>query len=97
MKDTNESVPLVRKLYAIRDDRMKQFLPPVLLENDAVATRMFGDVVGRKDANNLVANHPEDFSLWYIGDIDLCTGAVVQDTDAIGIICRASDFVVSEG
>lgn len=84
-----------RKLYSVRDSRMGTFAPPCLFDNDAVAIRAFGDMVGG-DKQSLIALHPEDFVLCVLGEFDLETGRVEQAVEDIRVIANASDFLKKE-
>ena len=82
----------MRKIYAIRDNKVGTFAPPCLFENDATAIRAFGDLV-IKDKESLMHQHPEDFCLWVLGSFDRETGLIVQSTDDIRTLANASDFI----
>lgn len=41
------------------------------------AIRSFGDECKRKDKGNILAEHPEDFELWHIGEYDDNTGELI--------------------
>lgn len=80
------------RLYSVRDDKAQLATPPVVMQNDAIATRSFGDLVtnGKESQYSL---HPEDFSLWFIGEFDnekLSLEKVVPIK-----LAQASDFVAS--
>lgn len=82
----------MRKIYAIRDNKVGTFAPPCLFENDATAIRAFGDLVSR-DKDSLMHVHPEDFSLWALGHFDTETGCIVQDKEDFRTLANASDFI----
>lgn len=82
----------MRKIYAIRDNKVGTFAPPCLFENDATAIRAFGDLVSR-DKDSLMHLHPEDFSLWSLGQFDTETGRIVQTTEDFRTLANASDFI----
>ena len=88
------TITMARRLYAIRDDKQQEFNPPVVIPNDAVASRTFGDYVN-KDKSSMLYVHAGDFSFWYLGSYDAETGLFITD-EAAHIICRASDFVSTE-
>ena len=87
-------VQMLRRLYAVRDDKQMEFNAPVVLPNDAVASRTFGDYVNKDKSSPLYA-HAGDFSFWFLGSFDAETGAFVTDEDA-HIVCRASDFIATK-
>lgn len=80
------------RLYALRDDKMATFNCPVKIENDAVAVRQFGDLV-TGDKEGLIGKHPNDFSLWFLGEFDIDTGRFFQSDDVGYVVARGSDFV----
>ena len=51
-----ESIPMLRRVYAVRDDKQNEYNTPVLIPNDAVASRSFGDMIST-DKNSLIAQH----------------------------------------
>lgn len=55
------------RLYSIYDDKAEQFSPPQVHHNDMLALRAFQGIVN--DDNMLIKKYPEDFSLYYIGNI----------------------------
>lgn len=82
----------MRKIYAIRDNKVGTFAPPCLFENDATAIRAFGDLVSR-DKDSLMYVHPEDFSLWSLGHFDTETGFIEQAKEDFRTLANASDFI----
>lgn len=87
---TANSVVPRKRVYSVRDDKLQQYAAPCLVENDAVASRSFGDSI-LKTPDSPIALHKGDYSLWYLGDMELETGKFVNMEDA-HIVCRASDF-----
>lgn len=81
------------KLYAIRDDKASLYNPPVIMQNDAIAVRTFGDLVARDDS--VIGSHPEDYTLRVIGEFDNETGELHQDVYG-NILATGSDFKVKE-
>lgn len=84
-------VKCLRRLYAIKDDKQREFNAPVVMANDAVAARTFGDYVNQ-DAKSPLHLHAGDFSFWYLGSFDIEDGSFDFSEDA-HIVCRASDFI----
>lgn len=62
------------KVVAIRDRAIDAYGQPIFVGSTGGAIRSFGDEVNRKDPNNNIANHPEDFDLFYLGEFDDSTG-----------------------
>jgi hypothetical protein len=88
------TVAMVKRVYAIRDDKMREYQSPVLIVNDAVASRSFGDLLSQ-DRNSPMVKHAGDFSLWYLGDFNAESG-LFSSKEEPHIVCRASDFVIEE-
>ena len=82
----------MRKIYAIRDNKVGTFAPPCLFENDASAIRAFGDLVSR-DKDSLMHLHPEDFSIWCLGEFDVDTGRITVTVENYRTLANASDFI----
>lgn len=55
------------RLYSIYDDKAEQFSPPQVYLNDMLALRAFQGIVN--DDKMLIKKYPEDFSLYYVGNI----------------------------
>uniref|UniRef100_A0AAU8AXJ1 Nonstructural protein n=1 Tax=Dulem virus 121 TaxID=3145598 RepID=A0AAU8AXJ1_9VIRU len=60
-------------VYVIRDQRTS-FMTPTFDYNDASAVRNFEHAVQQKES--LFFSHPEDYSLYKIGDYDMDTGVI---------------------
>lgn len=62
------------KLYSVFDAKAAFFGVPVFDMNDATAVRRFSDQVNSDNPDNQWAKHPEDFSLFRVGEYDSLTG-----------------------
>lgn len=80
---------MVKPLYAVRDDKAGVYNPPVIMVNDAVAVRQFGDLVMRDD--NVIHAHAADFTLRRVGSFDDETGQIRNQEPEI--LATGSDFV----
>ena len=58
------------KIVAIRDRAIDTFGVPVFVASTGAAIRSFSDEVNRKDDNNNLSKHPEDFDLFLLGEYD---------------------------
>lgn len=81
---------MTKLVIAIRDNKMESYNMPVLVDNEAVAVRQFGDVISR-GGDNIMSIHPEDFSLYVLGSFDLITGKFVN-LDCPKVLAVGSDF-----
>lgn len=86
-------VPL--RLYSIYDNKAEQFSPPQVYHNDMLALRAFEGLVN--DDKTLINSYPEDFSLYYVGnlgDIDGRYYIECSDESRIpALVGRAVDYV----
>lgn len=64
-------------ILAVRDQKTVNFTQPVTAPTIGAAIRSWGDQLNSPDnKNNDQARHPEDFSLWHLGDYDDNTGEI---------------------
>lgn len=76
-------------IYAIRDLKTG-FLTPTIDQNNASAMRNFEHACMNIDS--LFYSHPDDYSLFYLGDYDTDRGEIsLVDTNVF--LCSATDFV----
>ena len=80
-------------VFSIRDKSLQEFYRPSFDQNDKVAARSFGDLIASPEG--LVAKHPEDFCLYYLGTFDTETGFFTQDEEPRPI-CEATAFKEEE-
>lgn len=88
-----EMVPL--RLYSIYDSKAEQFSPPQVYHNDMLALRAFEGIVN--DDKMLIKKYPEDFTLYYIGNLSDSDGRYyVENCDESRIpvmVGRAIEYV----
>ena len=86
-------VPL--RLYSIYDSKAEQFSPPQVYHNDMLALRGFESLVN--DDQMLINSYPEDFSIYYIGNIGDTDGRYyIESSDESRVpilVGRAVDYV----
>ncbi len=61
-------------LCSVKDRAADAFGRPMFVPSVGVAIRSFSDEVNRKDAENQLYNHPDDFDLYELGEFDDNTG-----------------------
>lgn len=66
---------MITKMFSIFDSKAAVYGTPFFMANSAMAIRAFTDLVN--DPNSMCAKHPEDFSLFYIGEFDDAVAGVV--------------------
>lgn len=85
------------RLYSIYDSKAEQFSPPQVYHNDMLALRAFEGIVN--DDKMLIKKYPEDFSLYYVGNLGDSDGRYyVEDCDEPRIpimVGRAIEYVES--
>ena len=69
---------MVQFIYSIHDSKAQAYLPPFYLHNKNMAIRSFSDAV--QDQTTAFYRHPEDYSLWEIGEFDDITGEIIYYT-----------------
>lgn len=93
MRLEKEMVPL--RLYSIYDSKAEQFSPPQVYYNDMLALRAFEGIVN--DDKMLIKKYPEDFTLYYIGNLDDSNGCYyIEDCDKSRVpvlVGRAIEYV----
>lgn len=93
MRLEKEMVPL--RLYSIYDNKAEQFSPPQVYHNDMLALRAFEGLVN--DDKTLINSYPEDFSLYYVGNLGDSDGRYyVENCDESRIpilVGRAIEYV----
>lgn len=78
------------KLFSTYDEKLQQFMQPFPAQTLGVAERSMQDEVNRKDSQ--LAAHPEDYSLYYIGDFNESDG-FLSALQPVQLVCRASTLV----
>lgn len=83
------------RLYSIYDSKAEQFSPPQVYHNDMLALRAFAGLVN--DDKMLINSYPEDFSIYYVGNIGDTDGLYYlesSDESRVPILVgRAVDYV----
>ena len=70
---------MIYKIIAVRDRAADVFAQPIFVPAVGVAIRSFGDEINRKEAGNLMAQHPEDFDLYLLGEYDDARAAFILE------------------
>lgn len=70
---------MVIKLFSVFDSKVSGFGNPFPDQIEASAIRNFSDAVNdTSNPNNMWAKHPEDFSLFQVGEFDTLTGELIS-------------------
>lgn len=63
-------------LYAFKDKKLKQFMPPTFALNDDDFIRQASSIVNY--SNSLICKFPEDYELYYLGSFCKITGNIIS-------------------
>lgn len=63
-------------IVAVRDLKAEAYGRPIFVNAIGQAIRSFQDEVNRPDQQNEMNRHPEDFSLWHLGEYDDQSGLI---------------------
>jgi len=66
-------------IVAIRDAAMNKLAPPMAFPSSGFAVRAFSNEVNRKDGNDNLHTHPQDFELWQLAEWNENTGVFEQE------------------
>lgn len=61
---------MLLSICAVRDAKSDQYGNPFFMQSIGTAIRSFDDEVNRAEENNAMYRHPEDFSLWHLGEYE---------------------------
>lgn len=75
------------QVFAVKDSKAAAFALPFFLPRMEVALRSFRDAV--KNPEHDMHRHPEDYSLWCLGEFDDNTGAM-QPVEPV-LVARAQE------
>lgn len=71
---------MIIKIFAVFDTKAQAFNSPFFVSNEGMAIRGFTDAVN--DKNNSIGQHPEDYTLFRIGDYNDENGAITPESPA---------------
>lgn len=86
---------MIQVIVSVKDTAAQAFGRPLFVPATAVAVRSFRDEINRKDSNEDMARHPEDFELYELGSFDDSTG-VISVTEP-RLVARAKDLKDVQG
>lgn len=70
---------MILKVFTVRDAKVEAYMQPFFARAKGEALRSFMDTVSKPD--HQFSEHPEDFSLYYLGEYDENTGALLPLTE----------------
>lgn len=65
---------MIKRIYSVRDSKGSFFGSPIFCDTEEIAVRSFNDA--RTSGDTLMALHPADFVLYYLGDFDCVAGTI---------------------
>jgi len=80
---------MMLKIYSIRDSKAGVYNPPFFLLTHGEAERSFKELT--RDANSMVHKYPEDYDLYFLGEYDKLSGAIMT-MDTPQHIAKALSF-----
>lgn len=78
---------MIYQVFAVKDSKAAAFALPFFLPRMEVALRSFRDAI--KDPKHDMSRHPEDYSLWCLGEFDDNTGEM-KPVEPV-LVARATD------
>lgn len=82
----------VQLIFSILDSKAGAFGPPFLARSKGEAMRSMDKLVNEPKGSQLVADYPEDFVLYLIGEFDAQLGAILP-VGKLESVCKGTDFV----
>lgn len=82
---------MIVKAFSVYDEKAAAFMPPFFMTTAGQAVRAFSDAVTGKDSD--LARHPEDYSLYVVGEFNQGTGAL----EALIPSCIITGIAAKEG
>jgi hypothetical protein len=66
----------IKQLYSLYDSKSETWSAPFIHSARGDALRAFADAVNSKDQRTVIVAHPEDFTLFYVGDFNELDGTI---------------------
>lgn len=77
-------------LFSIHDQALQAYMPPWTAPARGVAHRMFQDELQNAQGN--MSKHPDDYTLYHIGEYDDTNALITQNPDGPQLIVRGKDL-----
>jgi len=86
---------MILKIFAVYDSKARFFGQPFFDQEEGSALRNFGDAVNDgSNPNNMWHRHPEDFSLFELGEFDNGSGEIIPNLPKSLVTASALKHVV---
>lgn len=82
------------QIFAIYDSATRMYGTPMFMASQPQAVRAIGDEINRPQEDNQLYKHPEDFTLFCLGEWDNNTCEFTSNTPPT-LVVRAQDLVKS--
>lgn len=66
-------------VFAIQDRQVGSFMTPYFMQSEGQAIRSFADEVNRAAEDNILYRHPDDFSLFCLGEFESTVAEFVME------------------
>lgn len=83
---------MIVKVYSVFDSKLASFGKPWYQLADAAAIREFSDSVNDSNPKNPWFNHPEDYSLFYLGEFDDAIGKLLPVKAPLNLVTASALF-----
>ena len=88
---------MILKIFSVLDSRVATFSAPFHHQREASAIRDFSDAVNdASNPNNMWHKHPEDFSLYQVGEFNSETGEIIPVNPKNLVTASALKSAISE-
>lgn len=84
---------MIKKVFAIYDEKADYFMKPFLLDEIAEARRVFGDAIA--DEKTAVCKHPADYRLYMLGQFDVKLGKMLP-LDVNKLVASGTDYITKK-
>lgn len=82
-------------ICSVYDSAIQGFARPMFVVHVGAALRGFADEINRIAEDNPLSKHPDDYSLFYLGDFNEETGEFLVGDDEPRVLMRGKDAVRS--
>lgn len=89
MKNSEKQKNPIQNLYCLYDSAARRYFPPFLSDNNDTAQRYLKSSLTSTDS--VIAQHPDDYSLYMVGDFDPDSGQI-DVVDQPILVCHASQI-----
>lgn len=74
---------MIKQVFTVYDSKAEMYMPPFMAFNKGEAIRSFSDAA--KDPKSMIYAHPEDYTLFHIGEYDDNTAKYIQPVTNVSL------------